>query len=60
MFENHWNGSLLDDRETVLNFAKTMTLKENVKLIDKLYASGVKLAPKQMADYKAGLERCGG
>jgi transposase len=39
--EQHWNGSLLDTVETVLNFAQTLTFKGKnpvVNLVDKLYS----------------------
>jgi hypothetical protein len=55
-----WNGDLLDSRDTVLKFAKTMTWKGNhpkVQLVEKQYASGVKLTRKQMEVYETAIER---
>lgn len=49
--EKHWNGSLLDSLRTILNFARSLTFKGKqplVELVSKTYASGVKLAHKQM------------
>ena len=40
VLKNHWNGSLLDTVETVLNFAQTMTWNGQnpvVKLVEKTY-----------------------
>ena len=52
VMENHWNGSLLDTVETVLNFAQTMTWNGHhpvVKLVEKTYPTGVRLTQKEMA-----------
>ena len=38
--ENHWNGDILDEIETVVNFAQTMTETSCVTLV---YQTGVKL-----------------
>lgn len=60
VLENHWNGSLLDSVETVLNFAKTMTwngIHPIVKLVEKTYPTGVKLTPKEMAELEKRFER---
>ncbi len=49
--ENHWNGSILDEIETVLREAETMTWKGRhpvVKLVTKTYEKGVKLTKKEM------------
>lgn len=45
--EQHWNGSLLDSLDTVLNFARSLLYKAKqpiVSLIPKVYLSGVKLS----------------
>lgn len=58
--ENHWNGSLLDTVETVLNFAQTMTWNgchPVVKLVEKTYQTGVRLTPKQMNELEKRFER---
>jgi hypothetical protein len=51
VLETHWNGALLDTVETVVEFAKTMTWKAvhpTVRLVTKLYESGVRLSKKAM------------
>lgn len=60
VLENHWNGSLLDTVETVLNFAETMTWDGHhpvVQLVEKTYQTGVKLTQKAMAELEKRLER---
>ncbi len=60
VLENHWNGSLLDEVETVLNFAKTMTWKgkqPQVTLIEQTYEKGVRLKPKEMEQFEARVQR---
>jgi Rhodopirellula transposase DDE domain len=50
--EKHWNGSLLDALQTVLNFARSLTYKSRqpvVELVTKTYQTGVKLSQKLMA-----------
>lgn len=50
--EQHWNGTLLDTVDTVLQFARTMTWKgkhPQVALITKTYPIGVRLSQKAMA-----------
>jgi hypothetical protein len=52
ILEQHWNGALLDSRQTVLRFAATMTWKTFspvVKFVDKVYQSGVALSQQAMA-----------
>jgi len=49
--EQHWNGSLLDSLETVLEFASSLTYKglhPLVALVSKTYETGVKLTQAQM------------
>ena len=51
VLENHWNGSILDEIETLLRLAETMTWKGRnpvVKLVTKTYENGVKLTKKEM------------
>jgi Rhodopirellula transposase DDE domain len=60
MLENHWNGSILDEIETALNFAKTMTWKGKhpvVKLVTQTYETGVKLTNEAMSDLEKQIER---
>lgn len=49
ILENHWNGTLLTDRETAIAWAKTMTWKgisPIVKVLEGAYQTGVKVAKK--------------
>ena len=58
--EKHWNGSLLDTVNTVVEFAKTMTWKgahPAVTLVTKTYAAGVKVTKRAMKAVKARLQR---
>lgn len=58
--EQHWNGSLLESVETVLNFAATLTFKDKhpvVTLVKKVYEPGVKLTQKAMAEVEKQLQR---
>ena len=50
--EKHWNGSLLDCLDTVVNFACSFRFKQLqpcVKVISNVYETGVKLTQEQMA-----------
>lgn len=63
VLENHWNGSLLDTVETVLNFAQTMTWNGQnpvVKLVEKTYPKGVRLTPREMAELEKRVDRLPG
>jgi Rhodopirellula transposase DDE domain len=63
VLEKHWNGSLLDSLQTVLNFARSLLYKDKqpvVELIEKTYQSGVKLTKKLMADLEKRFERLPG
>lgn len=58
--EQHWNGSLLDSVETVLHFAQTLAFKGKqpvVKLIEKVYQTGVKLSQRAMAELEQQINR---
>lgn len=58
--EQHWNGSLLDSIDGVLNFAKTLTFKgktPSVTLVEKIYFTGVKLTKKAMAEVEKQIHR---
>jgi hypothetical protein len=66
VLEQHWNGTLLDSLNTVLQFAKTMTynhIHPVVKQMPKTYSTGVKLTQSAMATLEqrfvrlAGLEK---
>jgi hypothetical protein len=61
--EQHWNGSLLDSVDTVVNFATTFSwrqLKPMVTLVEKHYDKGIKLNAKAMALLENRLERLKG
>jgi hypothetical protein len=61
--EKHWEGSLLDTVETVLNFAHSLEFKGRhpvVKLITQTYETGMKLTPKAMANFEKQFQRLPG
>jgi hypothetical protein len=63
VLEKHWNGSLLDTSQTVLNFAKTMRFRQLspvVQRIPKTYLTGVKLTQKQMTQLEQRFVRLHG
>jgi len=63
VLEKHWNGSLLDSIQTVLNFAETMTWNGRhpvVKLVEKTYHTGVSLTKKAMDKLEERFERLSG
>ncbi len=58
--ENHWNGTLLQDLETIFQWAQTMTWNGShpqVELVAGTYETGVRLTPKDMAAYEAQIQR---
>ncbi len=58
--EQHWNGDILDCRETVLNFAKTFIWagkKATVKLCEGVYENGKKLSDKAMKLHEKAIDR---
>jgi transposase len=58
--EKHWNGSLLDSVDAVLNFAQTLTFKDKhpvVTLVEKVYSTGVKLTHLAMEEVEKHLQR---
>ena len=60
ILEQHWNGSLLDSVDAVLQFASTMTWKGNspvVTLVTTTYQTGVKLTKEAMEVVKTHLQR---
>src|SRR3982751_1974689 len=60
ILENHWNGSLLDSVETVIEFAKTMTWKgksPSVHLVTTVYETGVKLSKEAMERLETQVHR---
>ncbi len=61
ILEKHWNGSMLDTIETVLNFAKNMrwnkVLPKAVKLVRNSYPTGVRLSSKAMTALEQRFQR---
>ena len=60
ILEQHWNGTLLVDTETMLEWAKSMTwkgIRPIVKLSRKVYEKGISLSKKAMQEIEARLER---
>ena len=60
ILENHWNGTLLDSIDTVLQFAKSMTwngLSPVVHLVTTTYQTGVTLTKDAMETVEAHLTR---
>lgn len=60
ILENHWNGSLLDSVDTVLQFAETMTWKGKhpvVELVTTTYQTGIKLSKAAMDQVEAQIKR---
>jgi hypothetical protein len=60
ILEQHWNGALLTDRATALEWAKTMTWKgvsPIVKVLDKAFSTGVTVAKKVFQTIKDRLVR---
>ena len=58
--EAHWNGELLEDVETVLNFARSMTWNgkhPKVELVNGVYQKGVRLSAKEMKEIETQVER---
>lgn len=60
ILENHWNGSLLDSVEVVVEFAKSMTWKRKhpvVELVTATYQTGVKLSKEAMEKLEEQIDR---
>ena len=63
VLEQHWNGTLLDELDVVLGFAKTMLWKQAhpvVKLVSTVYHTGVKLTQSAMTQLEGRFERLSG
>jgi len=61
--EPHWNGSLLEELESAVQFANSMTWKgkpPTVKVVTQTYQTGVKLTKTAMAVVESQLERVAG
>lgn len=60
ILEQHWNGTLLDSVDAVIQFAETMTWKGKhplVELVTTTYQTGVKLTKKAMQAIETHLQR---
>jgi hypothetical protein len=60
ILEEHWNGTLLNTVDTVLQWARTMTWKgvhPIVELMDKAYENGVRLSKNAFQKFEARLQR---
>ncbi|MCP4482662.1 MAG: hypothetical protein GY817_07870 [bacterium] len=60
VLEIHWNGALLSNARTMINWAKSMTWKgisPLVTLSHKIYEKGIKLTKKEMKKYEKRLQR---
>lgn len=60
ILENHWNGTLLVDHETAIGWAETMTWKglcPMVKILDKVFETGAKVAKKAFEIFQNRLDR---
>jgi len=58
--EQHWNGDLLQDEETVYAFAQTMTWKgkhPTVSVVERVYETGKNLSKKAMDAYEKLMDR---
>lgn len=58
--EQHWNGDLLRDEETVYGFAQTMLWKgkhPQVSVVEQVYETGKKLSKKAMDAYEKLMDR---
>jgi hypothetical protein len=63
VLEKHWNGTLLDSVSKVTEFAKSMTyngIHPIVKLVDKIYSTGVKLTKLEMKEVEKKIVRLTG
>lgn len=63
VLEQHWNGSLLESLQTVLEFARTMQWKQGkplVHFVEKVYQTGIKLTQKAMSLLEKRFERLPG
>lgn len=60
VLENHWNGALLDEVETALKFAESMTWKGKhpiVQLVTTVYPTGVRLTQAAMKEVEKRVQR---
>lgn len=58
--EQHWNGDILDTKETVLKFIQSLKWKGKnpfVNVTNKIYTTGIKVKKEIMEIYESMLER---
>jgi len=63
ILERHWNGALLDTKETVVKYIQSMTYDKKhpiVNVIDEIYNTGIKVNKKIMRVYEQALYRIAG
>lgn len=63
VLEQHWNGDLLDSRQTVLRLASTMTyngFSPIIRLVEKAYQTGIHLSQSAMTDLEIRFQRLPG
>ena len=63
ILEQHWNGEILDSKEKILALSKTMTWRKKnpiVKLVDKIYKTGVTLSKDIFKAYENMITRLAG
>jgi len=63
VLEQHWNGDLLDSRQTVLRLASTMTyngLSPIIRFVETLYRTAVRLSASAMSALEHRFERLPG
>jgi transposase len=63
ILEKHWRGELLESVDKVIGLAKTMKWKGKnpiVKIIDKIYETGIRLSKSAMKKYESMLNRLSG
>lgn len=63
ILENHWNGAILDSKFKAIEYAKTMMWNGKnpvVKVMDKVYKTGIKVTKEIMKIYETLIERLRG
>ena len=63
VLEQHWNGALLDSKDTIKKYIESATYASNnltAEIIDKVYETGVKVRGKAMKMYEKALIRISG
>ena len=63
VLEQHWNGDLLDSRQTVLRLASTMTynrLSPIIRLVETVYQTGIALSVQAMTELEHRFQRLPG